>query len=162
MSALPQSQTEEAHPHVVELPAFDVIGLTTRTSNEDEFSGRSKIGPLWGKFLQGAGNSIPEPLDETIFSLYTHYESNHYGAYDVIVGKSVKSGTAAPAGMVAKRIPAATYLVFPAESRAPESIVAAWKSVYCYFEEPGAPKRAFTVDFERYSEKGVELFIAIQ
>ncbi len=107
-------------------------------------------------------DSIPGALDETIFSLYTHYESDHQGAYDVILSKSVKPETQTPAGMIAKHIPAATYLVFPAESRAPEAIVAAWQSVYCYFDEPGAPKRAFTIDFERYSDKGVELFIAIQ
>ena len=161
MSSLPQSQPE-AHPHVAELPAFDVIGITTRTSNEDEFSGNGKIGPLWGAFMGGAGKSIPDAIDETIFSLYTHYESDHQGAYDVILGRSVQPGTQALAGMVAKHIPAATYLVFSAESRAPEAIVAAWQSVYCYFDEPGAPKRAFTIDFERYSDKGVELFIAIQ
>lgn len=161
MSAFPQSQPE-AHPHVAELPAFDVIGLTTRTSNDDEFSGNSKIGPLWGSFMGGAAQSIPDALEETIFSLYTHYESDHNGAYDVILGKSVQPGTEPPADMIAKHVPAATYLVFPAESRAPEAIVAAWQSVYCYFDEPGTPKRAFTVDFERYSEKGVELFIAIQ
>jgi predicted transcriptional regulator YdeE len=160
MSAFPQSQAE-AHPHVAELPAFDVIGLTTRTSNEAQFAGDDKIGPLWGAFMGGAGQSIPRAVDETIFSLYTHYESDHHGAYDVILGKSVQPGTQAPAGMIAKHIPAATYLVFPAESRAPEAIVAAWQSVYCYFDEPGAPKRAFTIDFERYSDEGVELFIAI-
>lgn len=161
MSSLPQSQPE-AYPHVAELPAFDVIGITTRTSNEDEFSGNSKIGPLWGAFMGGAGKSIPGALEETIFSLYTHYESDHQGAYDVILGRSVQVGTQAPAGMIAKHIPAATYLVFPAESRAPEAIVAAWQGVYCYFDEPGAPKRAFTIDFERYGDKGVELFIAIR
>ena len=161
MSAFPQSQPE-AHPHVEELPAFEVIGLAARTSNEAEFAGNSKIGPLWGKFMGGAGQSIPAVLGETIFSLYTHYESDHNGSYDVILGKSVEPGTQPSAGMIAKHIPAATYLVFPAESQAPESIVASWKSVYCYFDEPGAPKRAYTVDFERYSEKGVELFIAIQ
>ena len=161
MSSLPQSQPE-AHPHVAELPAFDVIGITTRTSNQDEFSGNSKIGPLWGAFMGGAGKSIPCAIDQTIFSLYTHYESDHQGAYDVILGRSVQPGTQATADMIAKHIPAATYLVFPAESRAPEAIVAAWQSVYCYFDEPGAPKRAFTIDFERYSDKGVELFIAIQ
>ena len=161
MSSLPQSQPE-AHPHVAELPGFDVIGITTRTSNEDEFSGSGKIGPLWGAFIGGAGKSIPDAIDETIFSLYTHYETDHHGAYDVILGKSVRPGTQALASMVAKHIPAATYLVFSAESRAPEAIVAAWQSVYCYFDEPGAPKRAFTIDFERYSDKGVELFIAIQ
>jgi predicted transcriptional regulator YdeE len=161
MSAFPQSQPE-AHPHVAELPAFDVIGLTTRTSNEDEFSGNGRIGPLWGAFMGGAGKSIPNAVDETIFSLYTHYESDHQGAYDVILGRSVQAGTQPPAGMTTKHIPAATYLVFPAESRAPEAIVAAWQSVYCYFDEPGAPMRAFSIDFERYSDKGVELFIAIQ
>jgi predicted transcriptional regulator YdeE len=161
MSSLPQSQPE-AHPHVTELAAFDVIGLTTRTSNEDEFSGNGKIGPLWGKFMGGARKSIPGAIDETIFSLYTHYETDHHGAYDVILGKSVQPGTQASSGMIANHIPAATYLVFPIESREPEAIVAAWQSVYCYFDEPGAPKRAFTVDFERYSDKGVELFIAIQ
>ena len=161
MSSLPQSQPE-AHPHVAELPAFDVIGITTRTSNEDEFSGNSKIGPLWGAFMGGGGESIPNAVDETILSLYTHYESDHQGAYDVILGRSVQPGTQAPVGTVAKHIPAATYLVFPAESRTPAAIVAAWKGVYCYFDEPGAPKRAFTVDFERYSDNGVELFIAIR
>jgi predicted transcriptional regulator YdeE len=161
MSSLPQSQPE-AHPHVAELPAFDVIGITTRTSNEDEFSGNSKIGPLWGAFIGGGGKSIPNAVDETIFSLYTHYESDHQGAYDVILGRSVQPGTQAPAAMIAKHIPAATYLVFPAESRTRAAIVAAWKGVYCYFDEPGAPKRAFTVDFERYSDNGVELFIAIR
>jgi len=161
MSAFPQSQSE-AHPHVEELPAFDVIGLTGRTSNEAEFSGNGRIGALWGKFMGGAGQSIPGALGETIFSLYTHYESDHNGSYDVILGKSVEPGTQPSAGMIAKHIPSATYLVFSAESRAPEAIVAAWKSVYCYFDVPGAPKRAFTVDFERYSDKGVELFIAIQ
>lgn len=161
MSAFPQSQPE-AHPHVSELPAFDVIGLTTRTSNEAEFYGSSKIGPLWGAFMGGAGQLIPDTIDDTIFSLYTHYESDHQGAYDVILGKSVQPGTPAPAGMTAKHIPAATNLVFPAESRDPEAIVAAWQSVYCYFDEPGTPKRAFTIDFERHSDKGIELFIAIQ
>lgn len=160
MSAFPQSQPE-AHPHVTELPAFDVIGLTARTSNEAQFGGDDRIGPLWAQFMAGAGESIPAALDQ-IFSLYTHYETDHNGAYDVILGKPVRPGTQPPAGMITKHIPAATYLVFPAESRAPEAIMAAWQSVYCYFDEAGTPKRAFTVDFERYSEKGVELFIAIQ
>ena len=40
--------------------------------------------------MGGAGKSIPGAIDETIFSLYTHYESDHHGAYDVILGKSVK------------------------------------------------------------------------
>lgn len=161
MSAFPQSQPE-AHPHVTELPAFDVIGLTARTSNEAQFGGEDRIGPLWGAFIGGAGKSIPGALDDTILSVYTHYESDHNGAYDVILGKAVEPATTAPAGMIAKHVPAATYLVFPAESRAPEAIMAAWQSVYCYFDQAGIPKRAFTVDFERYSEKGVELFIAIE
>lgn len=161
MSASPQSQPE-AHPHVTELPEFEVIGLTARTSNDDEFSGNSKIGPLWAQFMGGAGQLIPSTIDDTIFSLYTHYESDHNGAYDVILGKAVTPGTESPAGMIAKHISAAIYVVFPAESRAPEAIMAAWHSVYCYFDEAGTPKRAFTVDFERYSEKGVEIFIAIQ
>jgi predicted transcriptional regulator YdeE len=161
MSAFPQSQPE-AHPHVAELAAFDVIGLSVRTSNDDEFSGNGKIGPIWAQFMGGARESIPNAVEGTVFSLYTHYESDHNGAYDVILGKSVAPGTESPAGMIVEHIPAATYLVFPAESRAPEQIMAAWQSVYCYFDEPGTPKRAFTVDFERYTEKGVELFIAIQ
>jgi predicted transcriptional regulator YdeE len=161
MSAFPQSQSE-AHPHVEELSAFDVIGFAAHTSNQTEFSENGKIGPLWGKFMGGAGQSIPGALSETIFSLYTHYETDHNGAYEVILGRAVQSETKPPTGMIAKHIPEATYLVFPAESRAPEAIVAGWKSVYRYFDEPGTPKRAYTVDFERYSDLGVELFIAIR
>jgi predicted transcriptional regulator YdeE len=63
--------------------------------------------------------------------------------------------------VVAKHVPAAKYLVFPAESRSPEAIMSAWRSVYCYFDEPGAPQRAYTVDFERYGEGAPALYIAI-
>lgn len=160
MSAIPQSQGE-AHPRVVELPAFDVIGITVRTDNSSQFRGEDKIGPLWGQFMGGAASRIPGATGDTVFSLYTHYESDHNGAYDVILGKSVERGTSAPTGMIPKHVPAAKYLVFEAEAQSPQAIMAAWKSVYCYFDEPGAPKRAYTVDFERYGEGRPELYIAI-
>src|SRR5438105_1741818 len=115
-------------PQIVQVPAFAVIGLTTRTSNQRETSGESRIGPLWQKFLQDGGISIPGVLDETItYSVYTNYESDHTRAYDVILGKSVSDLRKTPDGMRGIEIPAAEYLVFPVAIATPQSIKAAWQ-----------------------------------
>jgi len=151
-------------PQLTEIPGFAIIGFTARTTNQKEMSGEGgKIGPLWHEFMHGGSSRIPGLLDPTtIFSVYTNYESDHNGAYDVVLGGSVSDPAQAPADLRGMAIPEARYLVFPASSNAPEDIQAAWMGVYKYFENQGDHKRAFTADFERYSCSGVELCIAVR
>ena len=147
---------------IVHMPAVAVLGFTTRTTNQREMSGESRIAPLWRDYLNGGDKAIPGVADPSLtFSIYTNYESDHTGAYDVILGKPVSVLESAPGSLRAIAIPAAEYAVFPA-SISPDGIRAAWMAVYEYFDGRKSPRRAFTIDFERYTGEGVQLYIAVR
>jgi predicted transcriptional regulator YdeE len=44
--------------NTVSLPAFKVVGFTTRTNNPFEMSGQGRIGPLWHKFSETAEKTL--------------------------------------------------------------------------------------------------------
>ncbi len=143
-------------------PEFKVIGIAARTTNQLEMAGAGRIGDLWGRFFAGAGAQIPGAVDEAIYSVYSGYESDETGLYDVLVGKKVREDAEAPAGFTSIQIPAARYMTFPAADSTPASVIAAWKAVYAYFSAPDATaRRAFTMDFERHAPDRAELFIAV-
>jgi predicted transcriptional regulator YdeE len=150
-------------PEIVHMPAFAVLGFTTRTTNQREMSGESRIAPLWRDYLNGGDKAIPGVADPSLtFSIYTNYESDHTGAYDVILGKPVSVLEPAPGILRGVAIPAAQYAVFPAAGATPDGIQAAWMAVYQYFDGRKIPRRAFSIDFERYSAEGVQLYIAVR
>ena len=153
----------EENPRSHEMPAFVVIGLAVRTNNGREMSAEGgRIGPLWQAFYTDADARIPGLHSKApVYSLYTNYTSSHQGDYDAVIGRAVAVDAPTPGGMVRVEVPAAEYLVFPAAGSRPEAIVAAWKRAYQYFDQAGAPRRAFTVDFERHGREGVDLYIAI-
>jgi len=150
-------------PEIVRMPAFEVLGFSTRTTNEQEMSGEGRIGPLWQKYMESGASAIPGVTDPDLtFSIYTNYASDHTGAYDVILGKPVNAADRAPISLRGIAIPAAEYAVFPAVSATPHGIRAAWMTVYQYFAGRTDLSRAFSIDFERYSAEGVQLYIAVQ
>ena len=111
-----------------------------------------QIPKLWQRlFAEGVLNRIPDRTDEAIIAVYTKYASDANGDYTCILGAKVASGTKAPDGMVAVTIPAGKYLEFVSAKGPPQEVVPAiWTQIYGYFAGPGAPKRAFQADFERY------------
>jgi predicted transcriptional regulator YdeE len=110
-----QTQNGVAEPsgsQLVEVPAFTVMGLSVRTTNAVEMTGNAgKIGPLWSQFMHGA-EAIPGVIEHgTVYAVYTHYESDETGAYDLILGRSVRPEQQVPVNMKVVHIPAARYLV---------------------------------------------------
>ena len=161
-----QTQNGVAGPlgsQLVEVPAFTVIGLVVRTTNAVEMSGNAgKIGPLWSQFMHGGEEAIPGVIEQgTVYAVYTHYESDETGAYDLILGRSVQPEQQVPVNMKVIHIPAARYLVFSAADSSPDAIKAAWMSVYKYFADHSGQRRAFTFDFEQHSSMGTKIFIAV-
>ena len=152
-----------SEPQVVEISGFTVLGLATRTTNEAEMSGAGgRIGPLWQAFMEAGDRRIPGVMDAfSIFAVYTGYETDETGSYDLIVGRNVQPGQDAPEGMRAVAVPSARYMVFEADGNNPEAIKAAWIRVYTYFSKSTEVRRAFTVDFEKYSGPDVNLYIAV-
>jgi predicted transcriptional regulator YdeE len=165
MSSQTQNRVSEASgSQLVEVPAFTVMGLFVRTTNAVEMSGnQGKIGPLWSEFMRGGAEAIPGVIEQgTVYAVYTHYESDETGAYDLILGRSVQPEQQVPENMKIVHIPAARYLVFSATDSSPDAIKAAWMNVYRYFADHTGQRRAFTFDFEQHSSVGTKIFIAVR
>ena len=132
--------------------AFDVIGIAVQTNNATEANADGQIPKLWQRlFMEGVLNRIPDRTDESILAVYTKYATDQNGDYTYVLGAKVEPGTKAPEGMVAVKVPAGKYLEFvSAKGPGQEVLPVVWTQIYGYFQGPGAPKRAFKTDFERY------------
>lgn len=83
-----------------------VAGLRIRTSNSDPKMSRS-IGELWQRFYQeGIYHSIPGKRNDKSIGLYTNYEMEVNGPYDVIVCCEIES----PDRLLSSQRPAAQHL----------------------------------------------------
>ena len=142
---------------IVEIPAFTVIGIETRTNNAKEASAEGIIGRLWHRFINDAmADKIPEKRDSNLYAVYSEYASDHNGEYTFTVGAAVKAKTAAPAGMVLKDIPAGRYAVITTQKGPfPKVIPEAWLEIF-KLEEERKLNRSYRADFELYDERALD------
>ncbi|MCU1761579.1 GyrI-like domain-containing protein [Pseudomonas sp. 14P_8.1_Bac3] len=135
----------------VYVAAFSVAGLKVRTFNHAEQSAESaKIGPMWGRFYsEGLAARIGSgPPASAIYGVYSGYESDASGAFDVTAGVAVV--TAVP-GFQTVRVEGGEYLVFESTGPMPDVIVQTWQRIWSYFEANPQIKRRFVTDFEAYT-----------
>ena len=127
--------------------AFRVSGLTIRTTNREESDpATARIGKLWGRFFgEETYASTPERTsDARIFSLYSAYESDAHGAFDVTAGVAVSGGKGSLA------VEAGDYLVFNGQGEMPQMVIATWERIWQYFEAHPEIARRYRSDFEAY------------
>lgn len=127
--------------------AFQVAGLTVRTTNrEEDDPATARIGALWNRFFgEETYRSTPGRTgDARIFGVYSGYESDAHGAFDVTVGVAVSGAT----GSVA--IEAGDYLVFMGQGEMPQMVIAAWQRIWQHFEAHPKIARRYRSDFEAY------------
>ncbi|MEJ2763602.1 GyrI-like domain-containing protein [Photobacterium sp. MCCC 1A19761] len=144
------------------IDGFEVSGFSVRTTNADEMSpSTAKIGQLWETFYAQAYPKLT--AGSNIYGVYTHYESDHTGAYDVM---ACSDGLAADAlnGAVSTQIASGKYLTFTAQGEMPQAVISLWGTIWDYFRaDDCAHTRAYTTDFEHYlSADEVAISIAIQ
>lgn len=141
---------------------FDVGGFTVRTTNEDESTlSTAKIGDLWAKFYASATPKLNEK--SKVFGIYTNYESDFTGAFDVIAC----SDTLSPdilLDSVKITVASGKYVTFSAAGEMPKVVTDLWRDVWRYFNSESCPyKRAYTTDFEYYkSAREVEIYITVK
>ena len=127
--------------------AFQVAGLTARTTNREENDpATARIRGLWGRFFgEQTYESTPHRTsDARIFGIYDAYESDAHGAFDVTVGVAVSGG----AGAVT--VEAADYLIFTGQGEMPQMVIATWQRIWQYFEAHPEIARRYRSDFEAY------------
>ena len=149
----------------IQSKAFKVIGISVRTTNENGQSTKN-IGELWNKFMsEGIINKIPNKVDNTIYSIYTDYKSDHTKPYTAILGCEVKNLDTIPEGMIAKIFNSGNYTKFTTKGDLTKGVIfVEWSKIWKMDLE-----RAYTADFEVYGEKAqnptdaeVDIFVAIK
>ena len=145
-------------PKIVEEPGFTVVGISTRTTNAKEMSGKGVIGQQWDRFMkEGLLSKIPNKVDSNILAVYTDYESDANGAYTLLLGARVSSADNVPPGMVAKKVPAGRYAVFTSEKGFVGKVVPeTWRGIWAVPKSAPGGNRAYQADFEVYDQRAAD------
>ncbi len=147
------------------LEAFTVIGISTRTTNENMQSA-ADIGMLWNRFMsEGLLQKIPNKTDDAIYSIYTEYESDYTKPYTTILGCRVNNADTIPEGMVAINIQASDYKKITTKGNLQEGLVyKKWLEIWNMDLD-----RAYQADFEIYGPKAqnpmdaeVDIFVGVK
>ena len=148
--------TPTTTPTPLRIPAFSVAGIAVRTRNSEEMNPAvARLGGLWNRFFsQSWERKLPSRGDDgRIFGVYSGYESNEHGAFDVTAGVAV-----AEPELVQRTVPdahhidieAGDYLVFSGEGDMPQMVIDTWVRIWHYFAENPQVQRRFGTDFEAY------------
>lgn len=145
---------------------FFVAGYEARTSRVAEAHPQTaKIPALCEKIERGELEAlIPKRLAKgKPFVVYYNYESDSGGPFSVLLGYQVIGQADVPKGLSGLNVPAGRYLMFTAEGPRPGSVAQAWHEIHTYFEQSGAPQRAYTFDYEVHENSlRVSVFVAIR
>jgi predicted transcriptional regulator YdeE len=134
---------------IVQLDEKTVARLLIRTNNNDP--GMSKaIGDLWHAFFaDGVYQSISDKRNSNTIGLYSNYESNAKGAYDVMACCEIVSEKEVPDGVVLQVIPAGKYAKFIVRGDAKQAVADFWHKLWNMELD-----RKCSSDFEEYQSTG--------
>lgn len=155
-------------PYLESVAAVSLVGIGTRTTNDDETKTEiARIPALYQQFFsQQVGESIPERIDPMLlYAVYTNYESDYQGAYDFLLCQQSSSTSTLSEGLTAMTVPAGQYLVFEASGEMPQTVVATWQTIWGHFDDSVPYRRLYTLDFERYDQtqsNQVKIYIAVE
>ena len=148
----------------MEIESFDVIGISVKTTNQNNQSTQDILG-LWNTFLEeGVIDKIPNKISSEIYCVYTDYEGDYLAPYNVILGCKVHNLDTIPHKMVGKQIPEGKYVKHVAKGNLNEGVLfMAWQDIW-----NSDMDRGYTADFEVYGERAknpedaeVEIFVAV-
>ena len=145
----------------IDLGEICLIGIEIRTNSSEI----SEIGELWQKFYaNNVQDRIPNCIDSRLFGLYSNYETDHHGEYSFMIGCPVDDLSNPPQGMVARTVPAQSYMVTRAEGPLPAALIDTWQDI-----GNSDLARAYSYDFEIYDDRAanpsaaeVDIFVALK
>ncbi|MGC5703247.1 GyrI-like domain-containing protein [Pseudomonas sp. NFXW11] len=146
-----------------EVLPFTVAGLQVRTRNAAEQQPDSaKIGPMWQRFyVEDLYERVsPRQADSFVYGVYSNYESDASGAFDVTAGVAVDG---ACLDYPCVQVQGGDYLVFSAKGPMPDCVIQTWGLIWAYFQDNPQVRRAFATDFEVYTgPDAVAIYIGLQ
>ncbi len=149
----------------VKIETFNIIGIAVITTNENGQAGKD-IGALWHTFTtEGIIEKIPNKIDNTVYAIYTDYESDHTKPYTTLLGCKVESLNEIPKGMTGKIMEGGNYTKFTAKGDISEGLLIykTWENIWQIDLD-----RRYTADYEVYGDKAqdptdaeIDILIAI-
>src|SRR5258708_2703160 len=137
---------------------FYIAGLTARTNNAHEMSGKGKIGNVWQEFLQpNLVAKIPNKIGVDLIAVYTDYETDHTRHYTYLLGLPILSAESLPSNLTVKQVPAGRYAVL-SSSRGPikQVVPEIWQRIWSMSPEELSGTRAFKTDYEIYDQRSAD------
>lgn len=130
---------------IVYLKEMQIAGLKTRTRNSDP-NMQKDIGELWRSFYSdGFYESIPNKSNNKSIGLYTNYESDVAGYYDVMACCEVDDNEALSCGVELGCIASGKYARFVIEGHMQKAVAEFWSNLWAMDLD-----RAYGCDFEEY------------
>lgn len=130
---------------VVNLKEKVVAGIKIRTQNNDP-SMTMSIGNAWKRFFsEGMYQAIINKQNDKSIGLYTNYESNVNGAYDMMVCCEVSNTASLPSGVNTHIIPTGRYAKFIIHGDVPKVVTEFWTKLWLMNLD-----RKYSSDFEEY------------
>lgn len=149
---------------MIQFEGFKIIGLTVRTTNENDQSSKD-IGQLWEQFY--ANNvlvKIPNKINNEVYSIYTDYTSDHTGEYTTIIGAAVTSLDNIPDKLIGRIFQPDNFEVFTAKGQMPQAIINTWFNIW---KQDNELQRKYSYDFEVYGDNSqkddcseIQIFVA--
>ncbi len=134
----------------MQIETFHIVGIQVKTKNADNRAAQD-IGGLWGRLYQeGIAQQIPNRLSDTIYAVYSDYESDHNGYYTMTLGYTVADLNTIPNTLSGKTIEPGTYTPFLAKGTMPMPIIEAWQKIWSMDKDLN---RSYATDYEVYDEK---------
>ena len=143
------------------MKGFKIIGIAIETTNRDGKAAED-LGKLWEQFYaENISGKIVNKKSDTIYSVYTDYESDYTGKYTCIVGLCVESLEQIPNGLIGREFESGAYRKFIAKGQMPNAVSKTWQEIWKKDKELN---RTYTADFEVYgprSQNGENAEVAI-
>lgn len=133
----------------VKIKPFNVIGISVRTTNENNKAAKD-LTDLWNEFFSAhVLEAIPNKVDHTVYCIYTEYERDHTRPYTAILGCKVTTLATIPDHMVGKSFDGGNYIKLSARGNLMNDlIINKWLEIWKM-----DLNRAFTADFEVFDKK---------
>lgn len=146
------------------IEAFQVVGISARISN-DRGSAGEEVEAIWRRFWsEDIRNKVPHIVNNDIYAVYTDYESDHTGAYTLIIGLSVTHLDDIPSGLVGVTVRADTYEKFVSRGQMPGAVLKTWMDIWQDEDLDRGYRTDFTIHGKKYfdgDQAEVETFISV-
>ena len=135
-----------------------IVGLELRTSNNEAME---TIPPFWERFYgEDIMNKIAHKKSDDVYAVYTNFENegvNNKGMYSLIIGAEVESFKNIPQGLISTTIVKQNREIFPVPEGKAENIGQTWMEIW----QRDDLKKTFLAEYERYHDKGIDIYIGV-